>query len=478
MSNRLTCPKCGMLTLRPGAVKCSACKAWVGPQPRRPLSGPRVALLLLALTGPGMMVGAAALTVAASLWARGVSLPWVHGGREAKGEEALEDSAPAAPPAASGASEGGSAPPASSGPNAAAPGEAALFSEPRVLRVSVGPVDVAISDDDATLFVLGDDGTLRVLELGSGKEIRKVPLLNRGTELRLLAGKYLAVLGAMGMVPIVDLTTYVVGRIDLGGAAVDVVALESPPVLIAATAGQRKVARVAVGSFRVEGQIVLPRPVSGLVRMPALGEREGSGERKAGAPEMLAVLTQGKPTGGLGAVEIFDPTAAPFGASRSTWITAVDPRPGAVGEASVFVVDRSAGQLLEVSRERPPRVASVGQGPLSAYRLLDRWVVTVDAAGTATVLAADTLETQATIPLGDIPTDAAVTPDHRALLVALGGGPRDRGATTAVLAGDPPRLVGKLSTGAGSRRVRLSKGGRLAAVAAYFGRSVAILERR
>ena len=71
-----------------------------------------------------------------------------------------------------------------------------------------------------------------------------------------------------------------------------------------------------------------------------------------------------------------------------------------------------------------------------------------------------------------------MAPDGRALVVALGGGPGERGATTAILAGDPPTVAAELPTGPGSHVVRIGKSGRFVAVAAYFGRTVAILERR
>ena len=54
-----------------------------------------------------------------------------------------------------------------------------------------------------------------------------------------------------------------------------------------------------------------------------------------------------------------------------------------------------------------------------------------EAAGTATVLDADTLEPGAKLALGATPASFALAPDGRALLVALGGAGPDRGDTTA-----------------------------------------------
>src|SRR5262249_34388559 len=176
----------------------------------------------------------------------------------------------------------------------------------------------------------------------------------------------------------------------------------------------------------------------------------------------------------VGTVELFDPAASPFGATRSSFSAAVDPRRGAASSGTLYVVDRSASQLLAVSRDKPLRIANVGQRPLSAYRLGGRWVVTVDGSGTATVVAEGTLDPLRTLMLGAGPSDAAVTPDGRGLLVALGGGPKERGSTTALITGDPPTVTDKRETGPGAHTVRIGKSGRLAAVTAYFGRTVAI----
>jgi hypothetical protein len=415
-----------------------------------------------------MLLGAAAVIVAPELWFGGAPWRFGHGAlrglasgqRSAAGSSRSAEQAPSLPPAS---------------PSA----EPVNFAEPRLIDVAAAPLDVVITDDDASFIVLGADGAVRVYELTSGKELRKIIVPGKGSELRLLAGRYIAVIGAASALPIIDLTTYTVGRIDLGGAAVDVVALSGAPSLVAASGLSRKVMRFSLDGFRLEGQVLLSRPVSGLSVT-----RAGAGGREVGGREMLVVLSQDKGAFGLGAVDIFDPAATPFGGSRRSFTSAVNPRCGAESDAPALVASSGQSQLIEMSLDRPPRITRVDQHPLSAYRLSGGWVVTVNAGGTATVLGEATLEPRATLSLGAEPSSVAVVPFGRALLIALGRGPGEggsrgeRGATTTIIAGDPPTVTATLETGPGSHSVRIGKSGRFAAVAAYSGRSVAILERR
>ncbi len=106
--------------------------------------------------------------------------------------------------------------------------------------------------------------------------------------------------------------------------------------------------------------------------------------------------------------------------------------------------------------------------------------MTLDAGGTASLsdTKAASLEATKSIALGGAVSRGALTPDGHALLAALGGGAKERGATTVVLAGDPPALVGKFATGAGSHAVSISRSGKIAVVAAYWARTVTVLPSR
>lgn len=456
---KLACPKCGVPSLRAGAVKCPACKAWIGTPPERPPSLRERAAIAASVATLGALLGGAAVFVGLGAAVSARFFP------------------PKPPPAEP-------KPPASAPVETAATGEApkdaparAPFGEPRIVRVAAAPLDVAIADDDATFFILGDDGAVRAYELATGKELRKVNVPGKGSELRLIAGKHLAVLGAVSSLPIIDLATYVVGRIDLGGGAVDVVTLEDAPSIVAASAGLRKIARFSLDGFRLEGQAVLPHPPAGLglAREPS---RDGSREGSRG---LLVVLSSERGALGVGSVDLIDPAVTPFGASRRTWMAATEPRWGFAAEAVVFAVDTSQSRVVAIPTAPdapPPRSARVDGRPISAHHLAGGWVVTVNGAGSITVLEDRTLEPRAVLALGAEPAGAAVTPDGRALLVSLGGSPGERGAMTAVVMGDPPALIERIPTGPGSRAVRMSKSGRFVAVAAYAGRSVALLERR
>jgi hypothetical protein len=457
---KLACPKCGVPSLRIGAVKCPACKTWVGALPDRPPSLRERAAITASVATLGAILGGAAVFVGLGANVSARFFP------------------PKPPPAEP------KTPASASTAEAAAPKDApkdaparAPFGEPRIVRVAAAPLDVAIADDDATFFILGDDGAVRAYELATGKELRKVNVPGKGSELRLLAGKHLAVLGAVSALPIIDLATYIVGRADLGGAAVDVVALDDAPSFIAASAGTRKLARFSLEGFRLEGQATLPRAPTGL----GLAREPGSDGSREGSRGLLVVLSSERGVMGVGSVDLIDPAVTPFGASRRTWMAATDPRWGFAAEATAFVVDASQSRVVAIPTApgaAPPVRVRVDGRPISAHHLAGGWVVTVNGVGSVTVLEDRTLAPRGTLALGAEPAGAAVTPDGRALLVSLGGSPGERGAMTAVVMGDPPALAERIPTGPGSRAVRMSKSGRFVAVAAYAGRSVALLERR
>jgi DNA-binding beta-propeller fold protein YncE len=338
-----------------------------------------------------------------------------------------------------------------------------------------------ISDDDATVFVLGEDATVRAHAVSGGAEVRKIVVPGKGTGLRLLGGRYLAVLGIPGStLPIVDTSAWTLVQLEIGGLAVDVALIGRDPRsepgaakgegshMVAVSGLGRRVTRFALGTWKVEGQVMLPRTITGVVVTRASGR------------EALAVLTQAPRAGELGAIDVFDPAAVPFGGTRLSWAAAVDPRGSAAqrGGDEILIVDRGASQLLRLPHDEPLRIANVGQQPLGAFRLLNRYAVTVDAVGTATVVSLPNLEVRATLALGAVPSDAAVTSDGRALLIALGGGPRQQGALTAVVTGDPPVVSAKIRTGVGAHSVSVSKSDRAAVVTSYWTKTVAVLSRR
>ncbi|HEY4116397.1 MAG TPA: hypothetical protein VGM56_01025, partial [Byssovorax sp.] len=144
---------------------------------------------------------------------------------------------------------------------------------------------------------------------------------------------------------------------------------------------------------------------------------------------------------------------------------------------ALLVADRVTGQLFEIGGDKPMRSGLATKAPMGAFRIGERWAVVLEGAGNAVVvdLRAERLEATATIALGGGVSDAAVSPDGRTLLVALGGAARERGASTAVISGDPPVLAAKLETGLGSHAVSFAPSGEQAVVCATWARSLAIL---
>ena len=334
------------------------------------------------------------------------------------------------------------------------------------MRIDAAPLDAVVSDDGATVYVLGEDATVRAHAAGGGPELRKIAIPGKGTSLRWLGADHLAVLGVPGAtLPVLDTAAWTIAQLDIGGAPTDVALVGNGERLIAATGPGRRVSRFAVAGWKPEGQVLLPRPVVGLMA------------GQSGGRETLAVLTQGLRPGELGSIDVLEPLAAPFGGARVSWSAGVDPRPGrAAGGEGFLAVDRSSSQLLHLSSSGLA-VVNVGQQPIGAFALAGGYAVTVDGAGTATIVSLVTHEVKGSIALGAVPTDAAATADGRALLVALGGGPREHGATTAVITGDPPTLAARIDTGPGSLAVAVGRSDRIAVVTSYWTKAITVLTR-
>ena len=490
-TSKTTCPRCKASAIRPGATKCPACQAWIAGPPRLPLRGWQVvavaSLLVAAAAATGMFASAGApalswITARAPVDSPAATLTPSSPGSAASATPGSSSvlAAASASPSVGAADAGGAEAGASGAPPAIDPTPVA-WSDPQIIRLGAAPVAAVISDDDATVFILGEDATLRAHPVRGGAEVRKLVVPGKGTGLRLLGGRYLAVLGVPGsMLPIVDTSAWTLVQLDIGGPAVDVALIgrDRQPEpgatkgegshMVAVSGLGRRVARFALGTWKPEGQVMLSRTITGVMVTRAAGR------------EALAVLTQATRAGELGAIDVFDPAAAPFGGTRLSWAAAVDPRGSSaqLGGDEILIVDRGASQLLRLPHDEPLRIANVGQQPLGAFRLLDRYAVTVDAVGTATVVSLPNLEVRATLALGAVPSDAVATSDGRALLIALGGGPRQQGALTAIVTGDPPVVAAKIRTGVGAHSVSVSKSDRAAVVTSYWTKTVAVLSRR
>jgi hypothetical protein len=346
-----------------------------------------------------------------------------------------------------------------------------------------------MSDDGATVVALGQDSFVRTVSAEAGREERRLPVAGQPKRLQRLGSRLVAVLGGAAKLLLIDVTTGSIAELDVGGPPSDIVALGEGRVLVAASADAGRVVRfVAQPEPRAEGQWRR----AGEIRLPRAPLRLGvmSGDR-----ELLAILEQGPSASEPGAIELLDPRVEPFGVSRLVFPVALGPSPtllqGPAGEPAraaarearddISLVDRGGAELLRVTPaalEITPLGAAPRGGAAGSFRLHGRYVVVLDGAGAAIVLAEADGAIVATLALGAPPGGAAVTPDGHALLITLGGGAEARGAETLVVSGDPPAITARLRTGAGSRAVSVAATGRRAAVASTLTRSVAILDRR
>jgi DNA-binding beta-propeller fold protein YncE len=337
------------------------------------------------------------------------------------------------------------------------------------VRLDAPPIDLALTEDERALVVLCEDGTLRAHALEGGAERGRIKLPGKGTALRRLAGDRVAVLGIATGLPVVSLGPWLAGKpeseylekLDVK-SAVDVVTVGEAGTLVAATSQGNRLLRLSGPRRSPDGELALPGILRGLVATRAEG-----GDR-------LFVLLDGRLRGDSGAILVLDPSRLPLGGTRAAWSGATEPRASGGG---LLFFDRAAAQLLSLGPAGAPRFSLAGPQPVAAFAWAGERAVVIGAGGEATVSALDRREVLQTIALGGLPTAAAMTPDGSAILVALGGGPRGRGATTAVLSGEPLRLEATLQTGEGAHAVAVGAGGRVAVVTATWSRAVAVLRR-
>ena len=473
--SKTKCPKCGSLSIRPGATKCPSCRAWVS-SPK--LAGSRVrigplGIMLLAagIGGFGMLAGGAA--VLASQGRLGASRPPAAAPSPvAPASSAALPEAPASasavPPASASAAPAADAPPSTEAP--------AAFVVSTTVRLDAPPVDVAFADDASMFFVLCEDGTLRAHALESGAEKARTRIAGKGTALRRLSGGRLAVLGISTNLPLVDTASWLSGAapkaflktVDVKGA-LDVVASGDPPVLVVASSQGGRVVRFAGPTLAADGELAFPTPIRGFAPLPL-----SAGER-------LLVLLDGRVSTEPGSVIVLDPAGRPFGGARAVWSSLLEPRasalPRGVSSERALLFDRATAQVVGFSPEGESRLAPAGPQPIAAFPWSGDRAVVIGAAGEGTLVSFARREVLATVALGGVPSSAALAPDGGTILVALGGGPRGKGATTVALGGEPLRLISTLQTGEGSHVVSVAPSGRRAVVAASSARAVTVLGR-
>ncbi|KYG09721.1 hypothetical protein BE21_16300 [Sorangium cellulosum] len=466
---RVPCPSCGARIVE-GARKCRACKAWLGERHRGSAAS---------LSGREPRLARAAVSVASGVAA--VIIATITSLKSPVGE---------APPLTALAPEGDasvSAPddapnPAAFGPDPVPPPP---HPEPkgrwraRDFRIGdVHPLDVVFNPSGASVYVSGDDASLREYTLESGEIIHKASVPAQGDHIRLLFDRYVAVLRHedAARIPVMDTTAWDRDPVllDVGRTPGDIVALPDGRTVVAATTDTKRVTKFELPTGVRLANITLPHATGQLFLVQAEG--------RPYIAALGALTHAGRPAGAW--IDLFDPSESPFGATRRSIAVGREPREGDItlDGGAVFFPDRLSNTaiLLSVAGVTETRKAPVGVGPTAGFLLHeDRYGITLNAdARTASVIDLSTMAVKSTLQLSGVPRTGVTSPDRKTLFVALGGTQwPPSGSGVAVIAGDPPRVVASLPTGKGACAVAVSKDGARAVVASYWDRSITVLEQ-
>ncbi|MSP25619.1 MAG: hypothetical protein EXR75_10720 [Myxococcales bacterium] len=466
---RVPCSFCGALVLV-GARKCRACRTWLGDATSTERPRLRRAFTLMA----------AAVLVVGSVLVTGVDSP--------------VGSAPpltptASPSAVAEAAIAADPSPAAFGPDPRrtvvlppSPSEksATIDGAPwrtRTIRVDVHPLDLVFGADGRALYVSGDDASVRAYEVATGRLLHMATVPAQGDRLRLLHGRYLAILRRedASHIPVVDVQNFERDPVllQVGAEPADALALPDGKTIVTASSKGQLLAKFELPSGRRLADIRVPSALRDLYLLRH-GERVFVGA--------LGLVHQYGAAAGA-RLELFDPSEKPFGATRRSISVGRDPRGGAVREdgASILLADRVASGAWHVrldSEQRPTPIA-VGAGPVAAFFLGARYGVTLDSqASTATVIELGENRRMTTLMLPGVPSHGAATRDGSLVFVALGGTTwPPAGSGLAILGDEPPRVIAQLDTGAGAHRVAVAPDGTRAAVANYSARTLTLIER-
>ncbi len=461
---RVPCPLCGAEIIA-GARKCRYCRRWIGVPP----------------PGPSRYSRSLTLIVAAVVAVLAVLL---------SSRESPVGEAPPLTPIMAGSSVGEAevqpgAAPQVLGPDSDTPAATAIDPSheethewhTRRLTIDVHPLDLLFSPGGETLYVSGDDASIREYDLTTGKLLHMASVPAQGDRIRLLADRYIALIRRReaAHIPLLDTTNWDRDPILLwvGSNPADVVALPDGKTMVAASSHGKRLTWFELGKGRRKADIRLPHATRKLYLFET-----GSG------PCIGAIGTlvrAGRPAGAW--IDLFDPTETPFGATRRSVSVGRDPHPGAVtaDHTALFFADRvsNTASLLSVDSSSETKTVTVGQGPMAAFLLSeDRYGITLDSdARTATVVQLADMKRLSTLMLNGAPSHGASAPDGSRLFVALGGTtwpPTESGA--AIVEGDPPKVVATLDTDRGAARVATSPDGHRAAIANHFAKTITVIE--
>jgi hypothetical protein len=461
---RVPCPLCGAEIVA-GARKCRYCRRWLGEAPpgRSPFS--RSLTLIIA----------AVVAVLAVL---------ISGRRSPVGE------APPLTPIATGSSVAMADVPAGAAPQVLGaeddPDGATIESpkkgdrdwQSRRLRMDIHPLDLVFSASGETLYVSGDDASLREYDLTTGKMLHMASVPAQGDRIRLLGNRYVALIRRYeaAHIPLLDTENWDRDPklLWVGSNPADVVELPDGKTIVAASSRGKRLTWFELESGRRQADIRLPHATRMLYVL-----------RTGGRPCVGALGTlfrAGRPAGAW--IDLFDPTETPFGATRRSVSVGRDPHPGTVtrDHTALFFADHvsNTASLLTVEATTETKTVTVGQGPIAAFLMGDdRYGVTLDSkARTATVIDLADMTRLSTLMLTGSPSHGATSPDGTKLFIALGGAawpPTESGAV--VVEGDPPKVVATLKTDRGASRVAASPDGTKAAIANHSGKSITLIER-
>lgn len=458
---RLPCPACGKPLIE-GAFKCPHCRSWL--VEREEPRAPKVILASVAIVGT---IFAVAIGERRSPVAEAPPLTTMAV------ESAKSPGAAEAPR------------PASIGPEIEPEPETPPPVDPKKLwrarEISIGdvhPLDVVFHPKGTSVYVSADDATLREYRLKTGELIHKASLPAQGDDIRLIFDRYVAVLRHQdaARIPVMDTSAWDRDPVllDVGRSPGDIIALPDGRTVLAATMDGKRLVRFDLPTGVHLADMTLPHATGQLFLVRA--------EDRPYVAAMGALSHGGRAAGAW--VDLFDPSEAPFGATRRSIYVGREPRIGAVSRSgeTLFFPDRVSNRAVQliVAGTTTLRSTAVGASPEQGFFMNDdRHGVTLDSkARTVSVVDLATMKVETTLMLDGVPSTGAVSPDGRTLFVSLGGTewpPKGRGL--AVITGDPPRIVSTLETDEGVSAVDVSRDGARAVVASYYGKSIFVIEQ-
>jgi hypothetical protein len=467
---RVPCPKCKASIIE-GARKCRACKAWLDGRDG-PARFSRAALIVTTAVSTVM-----AVLVSSRESPVGEAPPLTKLGAE---PGSSTDKPPS--PAAIGPEIEPEPEPLAPDPNR--PWRA------REIRIGeVHPLDIAWSPRGDSVYVSADDATVREYRIKSGDLVHQASVPAQGDEIRVLFGRWIAVLRHQdaARIPVMDTTHWERDPIllDVGQSPGDIIEMPDGRTVVAASTEGKRVSRFDLVTGTRLADITLPHATGQLFLVRA--------EKRPYVAAMGALKHAGQSAGAW--IDLFDPTEGPFGATRRSIAVGREPRVGAVTAdgGALFFPDRvsNTAVLLHVASTTESHQVPVDPSPEAAFLLDDdRYGVTINSgARTATVISLPPagshasprpprMEVKSTLMLGGVPCSGETSPDRRTLFVSLGGTEKPpKGSGVDIIAGDPPKVMGSLPTAKGACAVAVSRDGARAAVASYFGKSITVLEQ-